>query len=569
MKKIYVILLFVCAFTYARQIVAPIRFAIIGDRTGNAQPGIYEQVVSEIEALKPDFVLTVGDMIQGYSEDSLQIKKEWDEYITIISALSMPIYYTPGNHDITTDAMLSFYERYIGKPYYSFDYQGIHFISLDVSRWEKSSDIPVAQIQWLINDLNKNKKASYTVVFYHKPFWYDEVLESKPDTLHSLFRNFGVDAVFNGHFHNYFSDKIDNILYTALGSSGGSADAGLTGIQYHYTWVTINKDGITITPIKKNSVFAWEEVAVQDIKTTDKITKTGINFNNSIRVSEKMRLLDSVVYVRIDNVTDFPVYDTLKWRAGDNWSVTPKSLPISIKAKEIYEVSFKLINKGELYPLPEIGLNFQYSPEKNYQSKNNLTVKRTAYCNPATNPVIDGKISEPFWKTPVNKLFAPDGGTAKTDSTWFYYAYDTDNLYLGAICREQKIAELTAKVTEHDGAVYGEDCVGYFLACDQLIDTVYQIYFNPNGVVFDQKIYNNGYYAEREWNGIYEAKTFKGDNYWSIEVKIPINQFGATIKTGQEWGINFRRKQKRYNSAADFQVPIQYDPKTYGILIMK
>ena len=32
----------------------PMRFAVIGDRTGHAQPGIYGQVVEEIQRMKPD-----------------------------------------------------------------------------------------------------------------------------------------------------------------------------------------------------------------------------------------------------------------------------------------------------------------------------------------------------------------------------------------------------------------------------------------------------------------------------------------------------------------------------------
>jgi predicted phosphodiesterase len=569
MKKIHIVLLMAFTLSYAGQIETPIRFAVIGDRTGSAQHDIYEQVVSEIKALKPDFVLTVGDMIQGYTEDSLQIKHEWDEYLAIAAAFSMPIYYTPGNHDITTDAILPFYERYIGKPYYSFNIKSVHFISLDVSRYESSSQIPEQQLEWLIKDLNKNKKARHIVVFYHKPFWFDEVLESKPDTLHSIFRNFGVDAVFNGHFHNYFSQKIDNILYTALGSSGGDVDPGLTGIQFHYTWVTIDKDGITITPIKKNSVFAWDEVTAQQVKTVDKIAASGITFKNSISLDENMELNDSVISVKIVNITDFPTDDTIIWESKDNWLVIPQSLPLLVSAKDSFQALFKVKNKGEVYPAPVISVDFQYAQDKYQKFENYLPVSRTVLCHKVNRPVIDGKLSETFWGNPVMKLFAPDGGTARIDSTRFYFAYDTDNLYLGAMCRELKTDEIVANVTEPDGTVYGEDCVGYFFVPDCNTDTIYQIYFNPNGVVFDQKISNNGYYADREWNSISEVKTVNGKDYWSLEARIPLEQFKVKAKTGDKWGINFRRKQKRLNSSADWQVPIQYDSKTFGKLIMK
>jgi hypothetical protein len=104
----------------------PMRFAVIGDRTGHAQPGIYEQVLEEIQRMKPDFVLTVGDMIQGYTDDTITIKDEWEEYLKLIEPLTAPIYFTPGNHDIGDSTARELYRRYIGEPYYSFDVRGVH-----------------------------------------------------------------------------------------------------------------------------------------------------------------------------------------------------------------------------------------------------------------------------------------------------------------------------------------------------------------------------------------------------------------------------------------------------------
>lgn len=130
-----------------------------------------------------------------------------------------------------------------------------------------------------------------------------------------------------------------------------------------------------------------------------------------------------------------------------------------------------------------------------------------------------------------------------------------------------------AEVTEHDGAIYGEDCVGYFIEPMIHSDTIYQIYFNPDGISFDQRIWKgeDGYAdADREWNGDYKTKTVQGDNFWSIEVQIPIKQFGLKeIKAGDKMRLNFRRKQSRLNTAADWQTPIEYYADTYGFLIMK
>ena len=75
--------------------------------------------------------------------------------------------------------------------------------------------------------------------------------------------------------------------------------------------------------------------------------------------------------------------------------------------------------------------------------------------------------------------------------------------------------------------------------------------------------------ADRDWNGDYQVATGKGDGFWSIEVKIPLEQLGTTAESGQQWRVNFRRKQQRLGSTADWQVPISYDPTTYGIMKME
>src|SRR5215469_1616946 len=56
---------------------AGFRFAILGDRTGQAQPGVYEEAWREVAADQPDFVITVGDTIEGGSD--LTAEKEWQD----------------------------------------------------------------------------------------------------------------------------------------------------------------------------------------------------------------------------------------------------------------------------------------------------------------------------------------------------------------------------------------------------------------------------------------------------------------------------------------------------------
>src|SRR5258707_12438721 len=41
------------------------RFSILGDRTGDADPRVYERVWQEMQQFSPNFFINVGDTIQG------------------------------------------------------------------------------------------------------------------------------------------------------------------------------------------------------------------------------------------------------------------------------------------------------------------------------------------------------------------------------------------------------------------------------------------------------------------------------------------------------------------------
>lgn len=557
---------------------SPVRFAIIGDRTAQHVPGVYEEIVAEIEAMRPDFVMTVGDAIEGYTADTLTLKSQWDEYFSILKPLTMPIYLTPGNHDITTDAALGMYREKAGEPYYSFNLKNYHFIVLDVSRQEASNSLPKAELDWLIKDLQTHRDAAQILVFYHKPFWYDTIVMGKPDTLHSLFMANGVDAVFNGHMHSYFSAKIDGVLYTSVGSSGGIIDAVPSDLDYHFTWVTIDDKGITIAPIKKGSVKQWDIVSASEEHAVDDITRNNMNFTRAAPVWMNPMTgnltIDNLHAVKLElkNNSDQTLDDTLRWQIPDGWTITPLLEHVSIAAGESNEIEFNVNSIGNLYPLPVVTARFPYAENKTIPISRDLRIAREAVASLVAWPPreIDGKVDDGFWCCVQDKLFSPEGGEAAIESTCFYFAHNPDNLYIGVHCLESDMNALKADIKEHDGAVYGEDCVGFFLQPICQIDTAYQIYFNPRGVAFDQKIYKGslGYFeGDKSWNGDYLAKTYLGDNYWDIEIQIPLAQFGVTGDLGKSFGLNFLRKQKRLNASADWQVPIDYDPKTFGILL--
>jgi len=552
-----------------------VRFAVIGDRTGGATPGIYEQIVMEIERMKPDFVITVGDMIEGPENNEERIRNKWEEYLSIVAPLSMAIYYTPGNNDIETDFMESIYLEYIGRPYYSFNEGNIHFIILDNSRWESSDELPKEQLDWLIKDLKNSKGARHTIVFYHKPFWEISIVEGKPDTLHTLFRNFGVDALFSGHYHTYFSGKYDDILYTNVGSSGGSISRpSATGLKYHFVWVTVDSSEISIAPIKMGAVLPWDEITADENNFVYSVQTNCISFDKPFLIEENNDFGESPFEVTVKNFSQkFILEDTIRWDIPAGWSVEPSSKPVSIAADSAETYIFNIKNEKTPYPSPKLSVNFPYGAGKTAQAVKELpTARQTACYKTNRKPKIDGNITEKIWQNPITNLYGYDGLSTKTDSVQFYFAYDDEYLYLASLCKESDIESITAEIKEHDGAVYGEDCVGYILQPDPDVDKMYLVYVNPFGFVYDQEIMRNtgGYFeGDPSWNCAYKVKTKIDDDFWSVELRIPFSQFGITVEKNNIWGLNMRRKQPRLNDAAHWQIPWRYGPEYLGRLILQ
>ncbi|MDP8238340.1 MAG: metallophosphoesterase [Candidatus Hatepunaea meridiana] len=552
----------------------PIRFAVIGDRTGGHVPGVYGDIIGEIELMKPDFVLTVGDMIEGYSDDYDKVSAEWTEYKTLITPLTSSIYHTPGNHDIWDEKSLELFRQQIGDNYYSFDYKGLHFIILDVSCINSSAELPDEQITWLEEDLNKHKDAAYTFVFFHKPFWIHTLGSSKSDEMHEIFKKHNVDAVFTGHYHTYFSGEYDGVIYTSIGSSGGGSLPLPNDLHYHFAWVTVDQRGINIAIIKKESVMPWDNFTAGNFNTLNELRNNGLGFENGVPILDGSAVKDYVYRLKVHNPeAGFSFKDTIRWKMPDNWMVEPMWLPVDIATGEDYVYDFKVSNTGSIYPVPEVSLSFHYEEGTKYDVKRMLQLSRETSCyKTKKSPKIDGQITEKCWSNPVTSFFGSDGKAMKTDSVYFYFSYDKKNLYLAAICNDEDISGLTTNAQDRDGAVFKDDCVGYFIQPDLEDDIVYQLYFNPNGTIYDVKFFKDEdgqWQTEREWSGKYKMKTFRDDKSWSIEVCIPLKQLGVKVKSDNKWGINFRRKQPRLKTNADWQIPIAFDPATLGVLVFK
>lgn len=551
-----------------------LRFAIIGDRTGSHDLGVWGQVLREAESLRPEFMITVGDMIEGYTEDSTTLVNEWSELHDLVGGLSMPIHFTPGNHDITSPGMLESYLANAGEPYYSFDRRGVHLVVIDNSAGAGGPSLPLSdeQFEWLSNDLAQHEDARATLVFCHKPFFFASLGLGKTHRLHDLFLAHGVDVVYSGHFHRYFAGEYDGIKYISLGSSGGGITERPDELGYHFAWVTVDNEGVHTSPIAMGATREWDYFTAHDLMTSNRIERGAITFKSPAMIGDDFSLPPTAINVEVTNQSrELEARDSLSWSVPDGWEVQPLTMPFVIPPGETIELQFSASCTALVYPAPSVVAHFPLSGENQARCEKQLWLGRQAVCHPVSGTVnLDGLLDESFWMEPVEKMFSPDGGQTAIEPVEFHFAHDDLNVYIGVDCRETEPDSIRASVVERDGPVYGEDCVGFFIAPDPYGDTVYQLYVNPLGTVFDQKIGwgdSEWYETDREWNGVYEIATATTDEGWSIEIRIPLTTFGQAEFSDSGWGVNFRRKQKRLNASGDWLVPIDYAPETYGRLI--
>lgn len=243
---------------------ASFRFAILGDRTGEAQPGVYEQVWREIDAWRPEMVINVGDTIQGGNDRTAAA--EWTALRPLFLKYNRyPLYFTPGNHDIWSPASRAIYEKQTRRPaHYSFDFRGAHFVVLDNSQREDLTEI---ELDFLEKDLASRRGKPPTFIFFHKPFWLLRVMFRADFPLHRIAVKYGVAYVVSGHSHRFGRFVHDGITYLMVGSSGGHLRG--TGFEdgwfFHHVRATVTGGRVQVTikeadaPFGKGRSFTGEQ----------------------------------------------------------------------------------------------------------------------------------------------------------------------------------------------------------------------------------------------------------------------------------------------------------------------
>jgi metallophosphoesterase superfamily enzyme len=95
------------------------------DNTGGHRPGIWMKAVEKINLLRPTFVMSVGDLIEGYPESRERVEAEWQEFLGFMEKMEMRFFFVAGNHDLKDPLMHQIWREHFGRSLL-FDYKA-HF----------------------------------------------------------------------------------------------------------------------------------------------------------------------------------------------------------------------------------------------------------------------------------------------------------------------------------------------------------------------------------------------------------------------------------------------------------
>ena len=471
------------------------QFAIVTDRTGGHRPGVFMDGVTKLNLLQPEFVMSVGDLIEGYTEDTLQLNREWDEFEGFVSHLTMPFFYTPGNHDITNAVMADLWKKKFGRTYYHFLYKDVLFLCLDSEdqyRGAGRGTISDPQYQYIENTLAKYPDVRWTLVFMHQPLWTQENPERWPDVEKLLSGR--KHTVFVGHNHNYVKYARNNGKYFILATTGGGSR--LRGPQMgefdHVVWVTMTQEG----PIMANLLL--EGIWNEDVMTAPKkeMVRKLLNSNN---IQFKPLFIDSKEFskgtygIKLTNDQNIPMQVTIQDHFGWDLRGRASQNEITIPPNSVEFIDFALenrttLNADKLRPLP-ISLKLKYdTPDMgvveipfDYQIK----PLHRRYLPMIGHPVqIDGVADE--WKDFTMYYSNRDLSDNQIKAA---VSIDDKNLYLAARIKDDQI------ILDTSAAVWHQDCFSWIINVDSpsklLKSTNHQsIRITPSNDIYPSSVHN-------------------------------------------------------------------------------
>ena len=280
------------------------------------------------EVSDPAFILHTGDVVESGGDMDM-----WNLYFKALGehGTGTAHFATVGNHDTWIDSSNFFFDYHFNHPnnggvaaldqtqianitdanlkyvaqnadetIYSFNYGNAHFVVLNTGSYNNSQDVYMieAQREWLINDLENNEDAQWTVLLIHEPVYHRNGGVEDRRYLYDVIEGYGVDLVLEGHSHlvtrtypmkngeivsKAYTDSIlqgTGTIYTTIGSTtlnhDGTSDSTNVEEMFNisvpaltqpaYTTVSVNENSLVVT-IKQVNGLVLDQFTIYDACT--------------------------------------------------------------------------------------------------------------------------------------------------------------------------------------------------------------------------------------------------------------------------------------------------------------
>ncbi len=553
-------------------------FIVVSDRSGGCRAGVFESAMRKVADLQPDFVINVGDLIAGYTQDKTQIADQWEEVLVSIKEMNLPFFLVPGNHDLSNAMQLQYWKERFGPTHYWFMYQDVLFVVLDSQDGSAPGEaagktgLSARQVADVKDVLAGHKDVRWTFVLMHQPLWLQEeggiktarknIKEGSPTGFGEIMRSLAgrPHTVFTGHYHNYVKYRRQGADYYVLGTTGGSSP--LRGAEWgefdHVTRVSMTDAGPRIVHLSLDGIHAGSVRTELDLKGQMALAAEIQALR--VKLDEPLAGLSKEISLTVTNPFPDPLVLSVDWSfpPGCPWTAQSAAGTASNGPGTLATINLRLdpVPDGPRtpYPVPVALVSVERAGRPTML--NRVPMGRlfdvTSYlkehrpelvCAPlAAPPVIDGILAgDKAWahEPAVQRMLRNDLTGASAVPAGMWVRYDAQNLYVTARCVETNSGGMVLSAVQRDGDVWDDDGIEVFIDSTMSQRDYYQIIVNAAGTIYD------GIGKDPAWNGEFASAVGKEEGAWTVELAIPWTTLGLAGPPAKGSCIGFNVQRNR------------------------